>query len=159
MFIRGAASLSRPQKTSSPTFQVPSWRTAVPDWPLATDVPAAVMSYFTVALVAEVSVTASTLEETADASGLAANAVTAAENLSPFSSSCSRLLFGVAELKNASQLVLISAIAAELPPLAAVELEPPAGVAAADDDGALLVVVAGGELEPPLEQAARVDEH
>jgi hypothetical protein len=95
------------------------------------------------------------LEVTADASGLAANADTEAENLSPFSSSCSRLLFGVAELKNASQFVLIAAIAAELPPLAA-ELDPPAGVAAADDEGALLVVVAGGELEPPLEQAARV---
>jgi hypothetical protein len=100
------------------------------------------------------------LDETAAASGLDANADTAAENLSPFSSSASRLLFGVAELKNVTQLVLIAATAAAEPPLAgeleplAVELEPPAGVAAADDEGA--VVVGEAELEPLLEQAANV---
>lgn len=59
-------------------------------------------------------------------------------------------------MKNASQFVLIAAIAAAEPPLA-VELEPPVGVAvadvAADDDGAVDGVE---ELEPPLEQAARV---
>jgi hypothetical protein len=96
------------------------------------------------------------LDVTEEASGLAANAVTAEENLSPFSSSASRLLFGVAELKKASQLVVIAATAAAEPPLA-VELEPPAGVAvtdaAADDDDAVDGVE---ELEPPLEQAASV---
>jgi hypothetical protein len=96
------------------------------------------------------------LDETADASGLAANAVTAAENLSPFSSSESRFAFGVAELKNASQFVVIAATAAAELPLAD-ELEPPAGVAATDDDADDDGAVEGVEvLEPLLEQAARV---
>src|SRR5262249_17247060 len=47
------ASVSRLQKTSSPTFHVPSCRTELPDAPVATVVPMADRSYFTVALVDE----------------------------------------------------------------------------------------------------------
>jgi hypothetical protein len=90
------------------------------------------------------------LEDTADASGLDANADTEDENCEPFCSRAMRLLFGVEELKNVFQLVVIAAIVAAEPPLAGV-LEAPAGVAAADDDGALLAA-AGAELEL-LEQA------
>src|SRR5215469_15601351 len=149
MFSSEAPSLSRPQKTSSPTFHVPFWRTEVPVCPLATDVPAAERSYFTLALVDEVSETESTLEETDWASGLAENALIAAANCAPFSSNWTRLLFGVAGLKNASQLAVICAVAE--PPAAALEV---AVEVAAD------VVVAAGaevavelELEPLLEQA------
>ena len=80
------ASLSRPQKTSSPTFHVPSWRTAVPLAPLATVVPRAERSYLTFAMVDEDNVTESTLDVTADASGLDAKALIADENSEPFSS-------------------------------------------------------------------------
>jgi hypothetical protein len=78
------ASVSRPQKTSSPTFHVPSSRTDDPVAPVATVVPIAVRSYFTVALVAESSVTESTLDVTAAASGLDANAEIDAVNCEPF---------------------------------------------------------------------------
>jgi hypothetical protein len=81
------ASVSRPQKTPSPTFQVPSWRTEVPDAPLATVVPSADRLYFTFAAVAEVNVTESTLDVTAAASGLDAKALIAAVNCEPFCSS------------------------------------------------------------------------
>jgi hypothetical protein len=81
------ASLSRPQKTPSPTFHVPSWRTEVPLAPLAIVVPIAERSYFTFAWVAEVSVTESTLDVTADASGLEEKALTEDENSEPFCSS------------------------------------------------------------------------
>ena len=75
------------------------------------------------------------------------------ENCEPFCSSCTRLLFGVEELKNVSQLVVISATAAaDEPPddaaEAAVDAADDAG-AAADDAGAADEVE---ELEP-LEQA------
>jgi len=63
---------------------VPSWRTDDPDAPVATVVPSAVRSYFTVALVAESTVTESTLDVTAAASGLDANAAIDAENSEPF---------------------------------------------------------------------------
>ncbi len=89
----------------------------MPVCPVATACPAAVRSYFTFALLLDVSVTESTLDDTADASGLAENAVIAAANCEPFSNSCTRLAVGVEELKNASQLVLIAAtVAAEPPP-------------------------------------------
>ena len=39
-----ASSVSRPQKLASPTFQVPSCRTAVPDWPASAVWPASWMS-------------------------------------------------------------------------------------------------------------------
>lgn len=81
------ASLSRRQKTSSPTFHVLSWRTEVPIAPLATFAPIADRSYFTFAWVAEVSTTVSTLEVTADASGLEAKALIDDENSEPFCSS------------------------------------------------------------------------
>jgi hypothetical protein len=109
-------------------------------------VPAAVRSYFTLALVAEVSETESTLEDTDCASGLAENAVIADANCAPFSSNRTRLAFGVAGLKKASQLAVIFATA-----------EPPA--AALEDAVAADVVAAGAEvaveleLEPLLEQA------
>lgn len=75
-----------PQKTVSPTFQVPFCRTESPVAPLATVVPIADRSYFTVALVADDIVTESTLDVTAAASGLAANALIADVNWEPFSS-------------------------------------------------------------------------
>ncbi len=81
------ASLSRPQKAPSPTFHVPSWRTEVPLAPLATVVPIAERSYFTFAWVAEVSVTESTVDVTADASGLEEKALIEDENSEPFCSS------------------------------------------------------------------------
>ena len=81
------ASVSRPQKTSSPTFHVPSWRTEVPDAPVATVVPIADRSYFTFAAVADDNVTESTLDVTAAASGLDAKALIAAVNSEPFCSS------------------------------------------------------------------------
>ncbi|HET9079760.1 MAG TPA: hypothetical protein VFO01_04495 [Trebonia sp.] len=131
------ASVSRPQKTPSPTFHVPFCKTAVPLWLLATVWPAAERSYFTVALVAEVSVTEFTLDDTADAIELDENEVIAEENCEPFSSSCTRLLFGVEGLKNVVQLVLISETAlAELPPDADVEdgVAGDAGVVAEAED-------------------------
>jgi hypothetical protein len=78
------ASVSRPQKTSSPTFHVPFSRTDDPVAPVATVDPIAVRSYFTVALVGESSVTESTLDVTAAASGLDANASIEALNCEPF---------------------------------------------------------------------------
>jgi hypothetical protein len=128
--------LSRPQKTSSPTFHVPFCSTEVPLAPLATVVPNADRSYFTFAWVAEVSVTASTLDVTAAASGLDAKALIADENCEPFSSSSTRLLFGVEALKNVFQLVVISETALDEPPLAA-GLELAAGADAEDDAGVL----------------------
>jgi hypothetical protein len=79
--------VSRPQKTSSPTFHVPFWRTEVPVAPLATVVPSAERSYFTFAAVAEVTVTETTLDVTAAASGLDAKALIADVNCDPFCSS------------------------------------------------------------------------
>jgi hypothetical protein len=147
MFSSEAPCLSRPQNTSSPTFQTPFWRTEVPVCPVATDVPAAVRSYFTLALVAEVSETELTFEDTDCASGLAENALIADANCAPFSSNRTRLAFGVAGLKKASQLAVICATA-----------DPPAG--ALEDDAVAADVVAAGaevavelELEPLLEQA------
>ena len=142
------ASVNRLQKTSSPTFHVPSCKTELPDAPLATVVPIADRSYFTVALVAESILTESTLDVTAAASGLDANAVIAAENCEPFSSSCTRSLFGVAELKNLFQLVVICAVAFVEPPLAAGLDE--ADAAGADDAGALAAVEAGADEEEEL---------
>lgn len=141
------ASVSRPQKTLSPTFQMPFCRTEVPFWPLATVVPAAERSYFTVAWVDEVSVTESTLDVTAAAMGLAAKEVIAEENSEPFCSNCTRSLFGVEELKNLFQLVVISETALAVPPLAA-------GLDEADEAGVLGAAGAEDEEElEPLEQA------
>jgi hypothetical protein len=72
--------VSRPQNTSSPTFHMPFCRTELPVAPLATVVPIAERSYFTFAWVEEVSATESTLDVTADASGLAAKALSEDEN-------------------------------------------------------------------------------
>jgi len=149
MFSSEAPCLSNPQNTESPTFHTPFCKTEVPSCPVATAVPAAVRSYFTFAWVDEVTETESTLEDTDEASGLAENALIAAANCAPFSSNRTRLAFGVAGLKNASQLAVICATAE--PPAAALE------VAVAAD---VVVVVAAGaevavelELEPLLEQA------
>ena len=103
----------------------------------------------TVALVDEVNVTESTLDVTAPANGLDAKALIADENSEPFSSSCTRSLLGVEELKNLFQLVVISETALAEPPLAAGLAE----VAGADavEDGA--VMEDEEELELPLEQA------
>jgi hypothetical protein len=88
--------------------------------------------------VAEVTVTESTLDVTAAASGLDAKAPIAVENCEPFSSSWTRLLFGVAELKNVFQLVVISETALVEPPAAADVAEEAVGDAdvAALDAGA-----------------------
>ena len=74
--------MSRPQKTSSPTFHTPFCRTAVPL--LAVDCPAAPMSYFTLACVAEFSVTELTLVVTAAASGLDEKDLMADAKVCPF---------------------------------------------------------------------------
>jgi hypothetical protein len=106
-----------------------------------------VRSYFTDACVGEVTVTEVTLAETADASGLLENVLTVLAKACPFCSSWTRLLFGVDELKNASQFALIVA-AADDEPLLEAEL-----VAEAADVGLADGVV---ELELPLEQAVIV---
>jgi hypothetical protein len=99
-----------------------------------------------VAFVGEVTVTETTLDVTADASGLAANALIAAAKVAPFCRYLARWSVGVEELKNASQLVLIAA-SAEAEPL-------PAGELAALLAGAAVVdVVELGLGEPLLEQA------
>jgi hypothetical protein len=112
--------------------------------PVATVAPAAVRSYFTVALVAESTVTESTLDDTAAASGLAVKALIDAVNSEPFSSSCARLLFGVEELKNVFQLVVIAAMVAAEPPDVP---EEEAADGAADDGAAAEVVAAGADEE------------
>jgi len=126
----------------------------VPVCPLATDCPAAVRSYFTAAFVAEFSVTESTLEVTAEASGLDEKDLMADANVCPFSSSATRSLFGVDELKNLTQLALIAATSAAEPPLAAgVDAEVDAAGA---DDAAVLAVEDEDEEdedEDELEQA------
>jgi hypothetical protein len=121
---------------------VPFSRTDEPVAPVATVVPIAVRSYFTVALVAESTVTESTLDDTAAASGLDANAAIEAENCDPFCSSPSRSLFGVEELKNLVQLAVISATAADEPVAAPAEV---AADEAADDGAAAAEVAAGAE--------------
>ncbi|HEY6495493.1 MAG TPA: hypothetical protein VIZ43_19620 [Trebonia sp.] len=89
------------------------------------------------------------MDVTADASGLAEKALIADEYVEPFSSNATRLLFGVAGLKKAFQLVVICATA---------PVEPLAGAlgeaGAEGDAGALGAVVADEEeLELLLEQA------
>ncbi len=156
------ASVSSPQNTSSPTFHVPSCRTDDPVAPVATVVPIAVRLYFTVALVEESRVTESTLDVTAAASGLDANAEMEEENAEPFCSNLTRSLFGVEELKKVFQLVVICATA-DAEPLAVPPAVPPAGVDGAGggvddipaDAGAVAEADDPGldeELEP-LEQA------
>jgi len=84
--------------------------------------------------VGEFSVTESTLDVTADASGLAANALIAAAKVAPRCRYLARWSVGVEELKNASQLVLIAASdEAEPPPAGELDalLAGPAGVDAA----------------------------
>ena len=97
----------------------------------------------------EVTVTEVTLAETAAASGLLENAWTALAKICPFCSSWTRLLFGVDELKNASQFAVIVATS-DAEPLPEAELVAEA-LEAAD------VGLAGGadelELELLLEQA------
>jgi hypothetical protein len=111
--------------------------------------------YFTAALVDEVSETESTLDDRPLASGVDESEVIAAVNCEPFSSSSMRLLFGVEELKNVFQLVVISETALDEPPPAA-GLELAAGADAEDDAGVLGAVEAAEdeeELELLLEQA------
>ena len=93
-------------------------------------VPIAERSYSTFAWVAELSVTESTLDVTATESGLDAKALIDDANCEPFCSSWTRLRFGVAELKNVSQLLVICETPLGEPPLA----EEPAlgGTAGAD---------------------------
>ena len=99
------------------------------------------------------------MDVTADASGLDAKAAIEDENCDPFCSRSTRLLFGVEELKNVFQFVVISETALAEPPLAAgLEL---ADAAAEDDAGVLAAVEAEAveedeedeELELLLEQA------
>ncbi|HEY6787544.1 MAG TPA: hypothetical protein VI365_09550 [Trebonia sp.] len=106
----------------------------------------------------EVSVTEFTLAAMPAASGLLENEAIAEERAEPFCSRESRLAVGVDELKNASQLVVISAAAPELVPVpetvaeAVALAEALAAVVAAD------VAVGGvvdGEVEL-LEQAVAV---
>jgi hypothetical protein len=115
-----------------------------------------VRSYFTFAWLLDVIVTESTLDDTAAASGLDANALIAVANCEPFWSNCTRLLSGVEELKNACQSVLIAATAAAEPPD---DDEPAAGVAdalvaGAEVAGAEVAAELELELELLLEQAA-----
>ena len=92
--------------------------------------------------------TESTLEVRPLARGVDASELIAAENCEPFCRSAIRLLFGVAELKNVFQLVVISETALAVPLAAGLE-----EVEGADtvEDGA--VIEDEEELELPLEQA------
>ena len=102
----------------------------------------------------EVSDTLSTLDVTADASGLDAKALSEDENWEPFCSSRMRLLFGVEALKNVFQLVVISETALDEPPLAAgLEVADAAAEddAAAGDDAGVLAAVEAAEEEEELE--------
>jgi hypothetical protein len=88
------------------------------------------------------------------ASGVDESELIAAENCEPFSSSWTRLLFGVDELKNVFQLVVISDTALDEPPLAA-GLELAAGADADAEDDAGVVGATEDEAELALlEQAA-----
>jgi hypothetical protein len=151
------ASFSRPQKTLSPTFHVPSCRTAVPVAPLATVVPSAERSYFTVASVGEVTETETTLDVTAEASGLDANALIAAAKSEPFCSNCTRLLFGVEELKNVFQLVVISEAALDEPLAAGLEAAGVDEVAGADAEAGADELAAAVEDEEELELPEQAD--
>jgi hypothetical protein len=151
IFRNDEPTLSSPQKLASPTFHTPPSSTATPVSPLYTDMPPAVRSYFTLARVGEVTVTEVTLAVTADASGVAENAVTALARTCPFWSNWTRLLFGVDELKNSSQLVLIVATVAAEPPDDELAVGVPNAVAVAA--GAELEAGAEVELELLLEQA------
>jgi hypothetical protein len=133
---------------------MPSCRTELPLAPVATVVPIAERSYFTFARVEEVSVTESTLDVTADASGLDAKELSADENCEPFCSSAMRLLFGVEALKNVFQLVVISETALDEPPdVAGLEL----AEAEAEADAGVLAAVAAVEDEEELELLEQAD--
>jgi hypothetical protein len=98
------------------------------------------------------------LDDTAAASGFDANAEIDAENCEPFCSSWTRLLFGVEELKNASQLFVISVtVAAESAGAAEADVDAADDAGAAADDAGAAADDAGAaaeEAEPePLEQA------
>jgi hypothetical protein len=125
--------LIRPHRVVSATFQTPFSSTAVPVWPVTRVDPPDVRLYFTVAVVAEVSVTPVTL-----APRLLTRLVRplmAGANALPFCSSVIRSELGVLESKNFSQFVVICATAAELPADAGAD-DAGADDAGADDAGA-----------------------
>src|SRR6201999_612918 len=97
------ARLSRPQNTSSPSFQVPSCRTADPGMARATGFPPARRLYVTAALVAEVYLRVATSPAIDAAIGLAVKAPIAEVNLEPSCSSARRWGMGVLALKNFTQ--------------------------------------------------------
>ena len=103
----------RPQRLASPTFQTPFCNTAVPVWLFSRLDPPAVRSYFTVAVVAEVSVTLVTLAPRLLTR--LARPLMAPANALPFCSRVTRSELGVLELKNFSQFAVICAAPAELP--------------------------------------------
>ena len=103
----------RPQRLASPTFQTPFSNTAVPVWLGSRVDPPDVRLYFTVAMVAEVSVTPVTLAPRLLTR--LARPLMAPANAFPFCSRVTRSELGVLELKNFSQFVVICATAAELP--------------------------------------------
>ena len=103
----------RPQRLASPTFQTPFSNTAVPVWLGSRVDPPDVRLYFTVAMVAEVSVTPVTLAPRLLTR--LARPLMAPANAFPFCSRVTRSELGVLELKNFSQFVVICAAAAELP--------------------------------------------
>src|ERR1700741_4328623 len=106
--------VSSPQKLATPTFQVPFWSTAVPVWFFSSGVPPTRMSYFTVACVAEFTVTFLTLA-VARAARLEPDWLLMTEaNCAPFCRSATRLLSEVLALKKASQIAVIAVAA---PPL------------------------------------------
>jgi hypothetical protein len=143
--------VSRLQKLASPTFQVPPMSTATPFWFDSTGVPSSRMSYVTLAWVAEVTVTFVTLALAEDAPGKLAEDRIFEANADPFCSRLIRLANGVFGLKNATQLVVISATA--FPLEVAVEGEELDGAAA----GVVLALGLGGELDvdaPLLPHAA-----
>src|SRR3984957_3527578 len=145
-----ASSVSRPQKLARPTFQVPSCRTAVPDWPPSAVWPASTMLYPTVACVGEVTVTLVTLADASAARPPPACDWMIEAKSWPSSRRLMRWATGVLALKKALQLAAMVPAAAELAGLLEAALAEAAG--AEEDEEAVLELVLAGVLaaDPPL---------
>lgn len=132
---------SRPQKLWTPTFQVPSWYTAVPVWFFSAGVPATRIVYTTWACEDVITVTFVTCAEAEDARLDPAWDLMMDANVDPSCSRATRRVTGVFALKNATQFAAITFWSAEM----ADEVEEADGVTAAEDGDAL-----GAELLVPL---------
>jgi hypothetical protein len=104
------SSVSSAQKLTSPTFQTPSWYTAVPFWPLS-DAPLTPMLYLTAAVPPDFSVTLLTVAVADVDSGEPAWLLMMLAKFDPFCTSAIFIAAGDLPLKNISQLVVIAVVA------------------------------------------------